>query len=125
MQLNEHCLFQPIQDTFSKEGEKVTFECRIEGRPEPIVKWYREGVVIQSSPDYQITYYDSRSTLTIMEVFPEDTGNFQCVAANGGGTVMTEAFLKVDKKIKEAPPKPPSLPVVSAKEKPKFTQVRI
>lgn len=71
------------------------FECRISAHPEPIIKWYRETVIISSSPDYEITWENNTARLTIAEIFPQDAGVFRCVAANAEGSATSEARLRV------------------------------
>lgn len=81
----------------AKEGERVVLECWVDARPEPIVKWYREGIEIQNTPDYTITFQEGVCTLIILEVFPEDAGKFTCVATNAEGRSVSEAFLQVER----------------------------
>lgn len=76
----------------------MTFECHVVGRPEPVVKWFREGTLIQHSPDYHVSFNNGISTLIIMEVFPEDSGKFKCTATNASGGTTTEANLRVERK---------------------------
>ena len=73
----------------------MVFECEVKGQPEPVIKWYREGIIIRSSPDYQIKCENGMCTLVIAEIFPEDSGKFKCVATNAEGTDSTESILRV------------------------------
>ncbi|XP_046554786.1 myosin light chain kinase, smooth muscle-like [Haliotis rubra] len=91
----------PLKNTEARQGQKVVFEVRVDGRPEPIVKWYREDALIETSPDYEITSSNGVHRLTIHEVFPEDSGKFTCIATNADGTTTTESRLHV-----EAAPEP-------------------
>lgn len=70
----------------------------IEGHPEPIVKWYREEIEITNSRDYILTQTDKTYTLTIVEVFPEDSGTFRVVATNADGSVTSETNVFVEGK---------------------------
>ena len=92
---------QPLQDTYAKQGEPVILEVTVEGHPEPIIKWYREDVEIYSSPDYQLSRSNKTYRLAILEVFPEDAGQFKVVAANAEGSVATEARLLVEREYKK------------------------
>ena len=71
-------------------------EVEVQGHPEPIVKWYREGAEISSSPDYNLSRSNKLYRLTISEVFPEDAGRFKVIAANAEGSTATEATLQVE-----------------------------
>ncbi|CAG5126016.1 unnamed protein product, partial [Candidula unifasciata] len=87
---------QPLRDIFCKQGEPVILEVNVEGHPEPIVKWYREGIEISSSPDYTLSRSNKTYRLTIAEVFPEDAGKFKVVASNAEGSTISEASLLVE-----------------------------
>jgi predicted DNA-binding antitoxin AbrB/MazE fold protein len=89
---------KPLRDTKVKEGEKVKLEVAFKGQPEPIVKWYRDDAEIQSSTDFEISYSDEGTSLSIAEVFPEDQGRFKCVITNADGSATSEANLAVLRK---------------------------
>uniref|UniRef100_A0A671RB52 Myopalladin n=1 Tax=Sinocyclocheilus anshuiensis TaxID=1608454 RepID=A0A671RB52_9TELE len=86
-----------------RESQLVVLECRVKGIPSPKVDWYREGTLIEDSPDFRILQKKPRSmaeseeicTLVIAEVFPEDSGTFTCTASNKYGTISSTAALRV------------------------------
>lgn len=92
-----------LQNLSASEGQLVVFECRVKGAPSPKVEWYREGTLIEDSPDFRILQKKPRSmaepeeicTLVIAEVFAEDSGCFTCTASNKYGTVSSIAHLDV------------------------------
>ncbi|KPP69107.1 myopalladin-like, partial [Scleropages formosus] len=84
-----------LQDLIAFEGQLVVLECRVKGVPSPRVEWYREGTMIEDSPDFRILQKKEICTLVIAEVFPEDSGTFTCTAKNKYGTVSSIAYLKV------------------------------
>ncbi|XP_016342798.1 myopalladin isoform X2 [Sinocyclocheilus anshuiensis] len=92
-----------LQDVLAVESQLVVLECRVKGIPSPKVDWYREGTLIEDSPDFRILQKKPRSmaeseeicTLVIAEVFPEDSGTFTCIASNKYGTVSSTAVLRV------------------------------
>ncbi|XP_025706024.2 myopalladin [Callorhinus ursinus] len=92
-----------LQNLSASEGQLVVFECRVKGAPSPKVEWYREGTLIEDSPDFRILQKKPRSmaepeeicTLVIAEVFAEDSGCFTCTASNKYGTVSSIAQLAV------------------------------
>uniref|UniRef100_A0A8C2VIG8 Myopalladin n=1 Tax=Chinchilla lanigera TaxID=34839 RepID=A0A8C2VIG8_CHILA len=92
-----------LQNLSASEGQLVVFECRVKGAPSPKVEWYREGTLIEDSPDFRILQKKPRSmaepeeicTLVIAEVFAEDSGCFTCTASNKYGTVSSVARLDV------------------------------
>ncbi|XP_068114861.1 myopalladin isoform X2 [Hyperolius riggenbachi] len=92
-----------LQDITASEGQLVVFESRVKGSPSPKVEWYREGTLIEDSPDFRILQKKPRSmaepeeicTLVIAEVFSEDSGMFTCTASNKYGTTSSIAYLSV------------------------------
>ena len=70
-------------------------EVHFKGFPPPIISWYRDNFEIQPSHDFQINTTETVSTLSIPEVFPEDTGMFMVKAYNMYGTVQCKAKLTV------------------------------
>ncbi|XP_035461316.2 myopalladin isoform X3 [Scophthalmus maximus] len=92
-----------LQELLVSKGQLVVLECRVKGAPSPRVDWYREGKIIEDSPDFRILQKKPRSpaepeeicTLVIAEVFPEDSGVFTCTASNKYGTVSSTAALRV------------------------------
>ncbi|XP_070608279.1 myopalladin [Erythrolamprus reginae] len=92
-----------LQNISASEGQLVVFECRVKGAPSPKVEWYREGTLIEDSPDFRILQKKPRSmaepeeicTLVIAEIFSEDSGSFTCTASNKYGTVSSSARLIV------------------------------
>uniref|UniRef100_A0A8D2P847 Palladin n=1 Tax=Zosterops lateralis melanops TaxID=1220523 RepID=A0A8D2P847_ZOSLA len=92
-----------LQNATASEGQVVVLECRVRGPPPIYVKWFRQGIEIQDSPDFRILQKKPRSatepeeicTLVIAETFPEDSGIFTCTATNEHGSVTSSAQLTV------------------------------
>lgn len=79
----------------------VIFFCRLEvkvkGKPKPEGKWYKQGVEIVSSQEFQIEEFeDGTSVLTIAETYPDDTGEIVFEAHNALGVSTTTAYLSVE-----------------------------
>lgn len=84
-----------LSDAVIQEGSKFTFICRVIGSPTPSVTWYKDGISIQSNPDYQTTFDAGLCTLTIDETFAEDSARYTCTAVNKAGSAETNATLSV------------------------------
>ncbi|XP_054877662.1 myopalladin isoform X2 [Poeciliopsis prolifica] len=92
-----------LQELSASEGQLVVLECRVKGVPSPRVDWFRDGKLLEDSPEFRILQKKPRSpaepeeicTLVIAEVFPEDSGMFTCTANNNYGTVSSSAALRV------------------------------
>lgn len=69
----------------------------MKGKPKPKGKWYKQGVEIVSSQEFQIEEFeDGTSVLTIAETFPDDTGEITFEAHNPLGVSTTTAYLSVE-----------------------------
>ncbi|NWV08839.1 PALLD protein, partial [Ptilonorhynchus violaceus] len=75
-----------LQSATASEGQVVVLECRVRGHPPIHVKWFRQGIEIQDSPDFRILQ---------KKTFPEDSGIFTCTATNEHGSVTSSAQLIV------------------------------
>ncbi|NXE74298.1 PALLD protein, partial [Cochlearius cochlearius] len=75
-----------LQNSTASEGQVVVLECRVRGLPPIHVKWFRQGVEIQDSPDFRVLQ---------KKTFPEDSGLFTCTATNEHGSVTSSAQLTV------------------------------
>jgi len=72
-------------------------EVKVKGKPKPEGKWYKQGVEIVSSQEFQIEEFeDGTSMLTIAETFPDDTGEIVFEAHNPLGVSTTTTYLSVE-----------------------------
>ncbi|CAG0878666.1 unnamed protein product [Darwinula stevensoni] len=85
----------PLHDAEVDEGSTFSFECRVVGDPTPEVTWYKDGMMIQNNPDYQMSFKAGICTLTIEETFTEDSARFSCKAVNVAGESETSGRLHV------------------------------
>ena len=86
---------EPLRDIAAQEGTRVTFEGCVRGKPEPTIRWFREGRPLTGGADFEISYREGRVRLSIPEVFPEDAGRYLCSAENKGGRSQSSAELVV------------------------------
>lgn len=63
--------------------------------PPPEIIWLHNGKEIQETEDFHFEKKCSEYSLYIQEVFPEDTGEYTCVAWNDSGEARTHATLTV------------------------------
>lgn len=69
---------------------------KVTGKPKPTSKWYKEGVQILSSDEFEIEEFeDGSSILTINETYPDDTGEIVYEAHNPLGVCTTTTYLSV------------------------------
>ena len=76
-------LKQPSRETKS-EGQRVSLECQIEGKPKPTVTWLKDGAEVNSTGDSRITASNNLDTwtLNITKLNRTDEGNYTCHASN-------------------------------------------
>ncbi|PSN37212.1 hypothetical protein C0J52_12781, partial [Blattella germanica] len=85
-----------LSDILAPEGDKVTFECCVDGDPKPEIKWYVNNEEIHPSEKIQAKQdEDGNVSLTILEVLPENKGVYTIKAQNSCGEAKCFANLIV------------------------------
>ncbi|ESO99774.1 hypothetical protein LOTGIDRAFT_58816, partial [Lottia gigantea] len=77
------------------EGKPVQFRCVVTGEPQPDIKWLLDGEPIEDTKFERIIESDGTCILHIPETYPEDEGEYECVAINDFGTASTKADLYI------------------------------
>ncbi|BFZ21917.1 hypothetical protein BsWGS_24956 [Bradybaena similaris] len=85
---------QHLKNTEVMEGNRVTFECRVDSDQVPEVRWYKDNLPL-TSPDYETRFMNGVATLTIEETFSEDTARYTCRFTNEAGMAESSAYLTV------------------------------
>ena len=87
----------PVQSVQATDGQELRMPCKVTGKPMPQISWYHNGKNIDQDEEYVITYNPDTGdiSLLIVEVFPEDDGEYVCVAHNPAGDAVTRANLVV------------------------------
>lgn len=88
-------IIEPLKDKTVTEGQAIEFSCKIVGKPTPTVQWYKGDKLIKPSKYFQMSRAADEYTLRVSEAFPEDEGDYKCVAYNSAGRVTVAAKLKV------------------------------
>jgi hypothetical protein len=80
------------------DGEEVKFRCEVTGTPMPEISWLHDDKPIAENQDFTLSYdvESGACTLLIAEVFPQDAGEYQCIAVNVHGQAVTRAYLEVE-----------------------------
>lgn len=80
-----------------KDNEVIKLEVKVEGKPTPEVKWFKQGEELRSSEEYQIeNFEDGTSVLFINNVYEDDTGEITFEAHNPLGVAVTTTELSVE-----------------------------
>jgi len=86
---------KPVQTT---EGKECKLVCDITGKPEPTIKWMKDGKEVQTNRRVKTDYDGLTSTLLFKEVSLDDEALYECIATNDLGKATTSADLLVDEK---------------------------
>lgn len=81
------------------DGEKVNLMCVVQGKPIPKVEWLHDNKPISEGKEITLIQ-DSEGicSLAIHEVFPEDAGEYTCIAINRIGESICSTTLVVEGK---------------------------
>ncbi|NWW99578.1 TITIN protein, partial [Caloenas nicobarica] len=115
---------QRLQSMTARQGSQVRLDVRVTGIPTPVVKFYRDGVEIQSSPDFQILQEGDLYSLIIAEAYPEDSGTYSVNATNNVGRATSTAELLIQAE-EEAVPAKKTKTIVSTAQISQTRQARI
>ncbi|CAB3396814.1 unnamed protein product [Caenorhabditis bovis] len=88
-------ILKKLEDSEVEEGARFEFAARIEGEPEPVISWLKDGIDVKSNIDYRQEYINGVATLVIEESFIEDTATYTVKATNPGGIAESSAHLVV------------------------------
>ena len=88
---------QLLKSQTVRDGNRVELTVHFIGRPTPRIRWFHNGQEVLPSADFEIVidYHRGISILIIVEAFPEDEGEYTCVAINKLGETITTCRLNV------------------------------
>lgn len=87
-----------LKDLRCCDGDSIRLECHVDGQPEPAIIWEKDGRVLPQCDDFLTNFVDGRATLSVRHIYPEDEGEYTCVAANNIGRAFSSACIVVDGK---------------------------
>ncbi|XP_075465672.1 obscurin-like protein 1 isoform X2 [Ascaphus truei] len=98
-----HFLLTPTSQRLSR-GQSGELSCRISGKPEPTVRWEKDGRGLEELCDgshYRVS--PGGHSLHISHVRPPDAGVYVCRATNPAGECLAAAVLLVDPTPRQGP----------------------
>ncbi|XP_067314698.1 immunoglobulin-like and fibronectin type III domain-containing protein 1 [Pseudorasbora parva] len=85
----------PLKFHTPPKGYQCYMTCAVRGCPSPYIAWYHDGICINSDKNYYITNIFGVSSMYILRVRPEDSGEYKVVAVNTFGSAECSSTLKV------------------------------
>lgn len=85
-----------IKSSSVTEGEPVQFECRVEPKADTNlqVEWFHNGKPLPSGHRFRTLFDLGFVSLTMINVYPEDEGEYVCRAFNKLGEDFTRATIQ-------------------------------
>lgn len=74
----------------------MTLECVVSAAIPPEIRWEKGGKLVRLGGDFEADFDGETASLTIHQVYPEDEGEYTCIAYNDLGRASTSACLVVD-----------------------------
>lgn len=87
-------IVSPATPTLVNETDVASFQCKARGNPKPQITWLKQNSSLPSNK----RIVQSRGTLMIRDVRPQDGGMYTCQAKNLLGVVTSSAILTVQGK---------------------------
>ncbi|XP_063074265.1 obscurin isoform X12 [Engraulis encrasicolus] len=79
------------------DGYPVSFDCVVTGKPPPIIRWFKDGKLLEENDHVMINEdQEGRHQLIITAALPSDMGVYRCMAENDSGMASTKAELRVE-----------------------------
>ncbi|XP_076821519.1 myosin light chain kinase, smooth muscle-like isoform X3 [Clavelina lepadiformis] len=86
---------QALRPADARAGDRVKFECKVDGRPKPTVVWEKDGKVVSASSRIRIMEVYGTHSLLISRVEHTDNGVYSLTASNHIGSDSCSAQLHV------------------------------
>ncbi|XP_044588361.1 titin homolog isoform X4 [Cotesia glomerata] len=87
---------RPLRDLRCCDGDAITLVCKLHAKPEPDIRWEKGGKLLPLGGDFATDFDGETARLSIQHVYPEDEGEYTCVAYNELGKAYTSACVIVD-----------------------------
>lgn len=84
-------------DSYYKDQNEITLECKVSGNPKPQIVWQRDNALLSmDSKKYKhVELGDGVVQLVITEPIKADTGLYTCYAENDSGQMKISKFLDI------------------------------
>ena len=86
---------QPEAPLTATEGDEVTLNVTITGKPKPDVRWYKNDRVLRESNQLDIKARGDKYSVTILRIKADDSGVYKCEANSKMGSVSRTFDVRV------------------------------
>uniref|UniRef100_A0AAF5HXT5 Uncharacterized protein n=1 Tax=Strongyloides stercoralis TaxID=6248 RepID=A0AAF5HXT5_STRER len=88
----------PLEDNTVLLNNTIELNCKVTGKPMPLVKWSKDGVPLFDDKRFEWDNNPSNGTysLRIENCKSSDEGTYRCIATNDEGSASTKAFIQID-----------------------------
>uniref|UniRef100_A0A7M5UZA9 Ig-like domain-containing protein n=1 Tax=Clytia hemisphaerica TaxID=252671 RepID=A0A7M5UZA9_9CNID len=80
------------------EGNQLKLTASVNGKPTPLVEWYKENSLLKSSSTIDIQATRNLHNMVIRKATTKDAGVYRCTARNEAGQCTVEVNIKIDTK---------------------------
>lgn len=88
---------QRLQPAQLMDGDELIMPCNVIGHPTPKIQWFRNEEPLENSKGVSISQEaNGKCVLTISEVFPEDAGEYTCLATNKIGEASSTVSIFIE-----------------------------
>ena len=85
-----------LRDVNIFEGKDMEVSAKVNGKPDPDVKWYLNGEEVETGGRYNIVKRpDGRQIFKMAKISVDDGGELKCEATNSGGTAVCTSKISV------------------------------
>lgn len=77
------------------EGAPLNLQVNIRGHPQPTVAWFKNDRPVRGKKNIEVSSVETRHTLSIAKVTPEDSGIYSCEATSSAGKARKEFRVSV------------------------------
>ncbi|XP_059177562.1 fibroblast growth factor receptor 4-like [Physella acuta] len=81
----------------------TTFECCPEGTPKPVIKWYKNGTLLDESTSSRIVLHRGGREMVLRDLLLSDAGDYTCIASNIHGSIKWTYTLQVYQRAPHVP----------------------
>ena len=84
-----------LKDYTFVDGKPALLKCELDTSSDTDVIWYKDGRELPNNTEFTQKFDGKEAVLDILEVFPEDAGEYTCEAENDDGITKSTCTVKI------------------------------